>query len=336
MTVIDAHSHFLPPGLVDILASREYAAAHVETRPGSGRWLVCEAGLQFPLAPTFYDVGAKLEWMDERGIDISLTSVGAPLFLYEINEEDGGERSAEICRMVNDAAAELEKASDGRLIGVATVPMTAPELAVEELRRACGTLGLKGLETGTSVGEKMLDDPSLDPLWATAMELGAPVFLHPYVYMLGIFQHPGFERFFLLNTVGNPLETHLAAARLVLGGVFDRHPDLVFELSHGGGSFPYQLARLEHTYVMREQVREVAARKPMEYLDNFLIDTVLYDKRPLEYLLDLVGPDRVIFGTDGPFDIADLTGIEWAREHSEEIATKILEGNARRAYGLAG
>lgn len=330
MTVIDAHSHFLPPGLIDVLASGEYEAAHVEDRPGSGRWLVCEAGLQFPLTPTFYDVGAKLDWMDGNGIDVSLTSVGAPLFLYDI----GAKRSAEICRMVNDAAAELAEASGGRLIGVATVPMAEPELAVEELRRACGTLGLKGVEIGTSVGSRMLDHPDLDTLWATATEFGAPVFLHPYLYMLGLLQHPGFERFFLLNTVGNPLETHLAGARLVLGGVFDRHPELIVQLSHGGGSFPFQLARLEHTYAMREQVREVAQRRPLEYVDNFLFDTVLYDNRPLQFLLDLIGPERVIFGTDGPFDIADLTGIEWARTHGEDVATQILEGNARRAYGL--
>jgi aminocarboxymuconate-semialdehyde decarboxylase len=330
MTVIDSHSHFLPPGLIDVLASREYEAARVEDRPGSGRWLVCEAGLQFPLADVFFDVEAKLRWMDDKGIDISLTSVGAPLFLYEI----GPERSAEICRMVNDAAAELSAASDGRMIGVATVPMAEPELAVEELQRACGTLGLKGVEIGTSVGTTMLDHESLDDFWATAEKLGAPVFLHPYLYMLGLLQHPGFERFFLLNTVGNPLETHLAAARLVLGGVFDRHPGLVVQLSHGGGSFPYQLARLQHTYVMREAVREVAKRPPFEYVDNFLFDTVLYDERPMNYLLDLVGPERVIFGTDGPFDIADMVGLEWARGKGEEVAAQVLEGNARRAYGL--
>jgi aminocarboxymuconate-semialdehyde decarboxylase len=330
LTVIDAHTHFLPPGLVEVLRSREYEHAYVEDRPDSGPWLVCKAGLQFPLDPKFYDPEAKLAWMDEKGIDISLTSVAAPLFLYET----GAERSAEIARMVNDAAAQLSSQTDGRMVGVATVPMTAPELAADELRRACGELGLKGVEIGTTVGDVMLDDAALEPFWSAAEEVGATVFLHPYTYMLGLQQHPGFKQFFLLNTVGNPLETHLAAGRMILGGLFDRHPGVVVQLSHGGGGLPFQLARLQHTYNMREAVREVAQKPPFDYLDNLLFDTVLYDERPLAYLLELVGPERVIFGTDGPFDIADMTGAEFARRHGDGAATAILEGNARRAYNL--
>jgi aminocarboxymuconate-semialdehyde decarboxylase len=212
--------------------------------------------------------------------------------------------------------------------------MCAPELAAEELRRACGELGLKGVEIGTSVGDTTLDDPALDPVFAAAADLGAPLFLHPYTYMLGLQTVPGFERFFILNTVGNPLETHLAAARLILGGVFDRHPELTVQLSHGGGALPYQLARLDRTYDFREQVREVARRRPSEYLDRFLFDTVLYDRRPLEFLIELVGPERVVFGTDHPFDIADLTALEAVRSMANDVAAKVLESNAGRAYGL--
>ena len=330
MTVIDTHSHFLPPAVIDILREGGYPHARVEDRDGAGTWIVCTRGLQFPLTPLFDDVGAKLEWMDERGIDVSLTSISAPLFLYELDVE----RLDELCRQVNDAAAELSGQSDGRLVGMATVPITEPELAARELRRACGALGLKGVEIGTSVGEMMLDDPSLDPFYAAAEELGATIFLHPYVYMLGLATVPGFERFFLLNNAGNMLETHVAAARLMLGGVFDRYPKLRVQLSHGGGSLPYQLARLNHTYELREQVREVAKRSPFDYVDNFLFDTVVYDPRPLRFLLDLVGPDNVVFGTDHPFDIADASAIESVAAIDDGIAIKVLESNARAAYGL--
>lgn len=225
-------------------------------------------------------------------------------------------------------------ASDGRLAGMASVPITDPELAARELRRACTELGLKGVEIGTSVGETMLDDPCLDPFYAAAEELGTPVFIHPYTCMLGTQTAPGFERFFLLNSVGNMLETHTAAARLMLGGVFDRHPGLRVQLSHGGGGLPYQLARLDHTYQMREQIREVAKRPPSGYLRNFLFDTVVYDSRPLRFLLELVGPDNVVFGTDHPFDIADTSGIESVKAINEETAVRVLESNASAAYGL--
>lgn len=328
-TVVDAHSHFLSPGALELLRQGDYPLAHIEQRAGS-EWVVCESGLQYPLTPLFTSVEAKLEWMDERGIDVALTSIAAPLFFYELPAE----RVAELSREINDAAAALARESDDRILGVATVPVTSPEEAAAELRRACGELGLKGVEIGTSVGETMLDDPELDPFFAAAAELNAPVFLHPYTFMLGLQSQPGFERYFLLNTVGNPMETHLAAARLTLGGVFDRQPNLIVHLSHGGGSLPFQLARLDRTYKQRENVRESASKPPSAYVENFLFDTVLYDPAPIRFLLDRFGPERVIFGSDHPFDIADLTGLELGRELGGSVGEMVLGGNAARAYGL--
>jgi aminocarboxymuconate-semialdehyde decarboxylase len=331
MTVIDAHSHFLSPGAMEMLRRGDYSLAHIEERNGSGPWVVCEQGLEYPLTPLFYDVEHKLRWMDERGIDVALTSIAAPLFFYELETE---QQVLDVCREINDAAADLTRESGGRIVGVAAAPMVAPELAAEELRRACGELGLKGVEIGTSVGDTPLDDPSLEPFYRAAEEVGAPIFLHPYTFMLGLQSHPGFERYFLLNTIGNPMETHLAAARLTLGGVFDRHPDLIVHLSHGGGGLPFQLARLDGTYNKRAYVRETASKPPSGYISNFLFDTVLYDPAPIHFLLERFGPERVIFGTDHPFDIADLTGLEVAKGAGGEIAESVLGANAARAYGL--
>jgi aminocarboxymuconate-semialdehyde decarboxylase len=316
--------------VVDFLRSGEFALGRAEERPGSGTWIVAESGLQFPLTPLFHDVEAKLAWMDARGIDVSLTSIAAPFFMYELAPSE----AVSLAEAINDAAVKLAAESGGRLVGVATVPLNAPELAARELRRACGELGLKGVEIGTSLGETMLDDSSLDPFFAAAAELGVPVFLHPYTAMLGLLHVSGFERFFLLNSVGNPLETHLAAARLILGGVFDRHPRLTVQLSHGGGGLPYQLARLDRTYAMREQVRELASRPPSEYRGNLLFDTVVYGRAQLEFLIELVGADRVVFGTDHPFDVADATGLEAGAFLSADAAASVLGTNATRAYNL--
>lgn len=330
MRTIDAHSHFLSPGSIEMLRRGDYPLAHIEQRSGSGEWVVCEQGLEYRLTPLFTDIGAKLEWMDERGIDVALTSIAAPLFFYELAPE----QVIDVSREINDAAAALAKDSDGRILGVATVPMTSPEEAASELRRACGELGLKGVEIGTSVGDVTLDDPELEPFFSAAAELGAPVFLHPYTFMLGLQSHPGFERYFLLNTIGNPMETHLAAARLTLGGVFDRHPELIVHLAHGGGGLPFQLARLDGTYNKRSYVRESASKAPSGYISNFLFDTVLYDSQPIRFLLERFGPERVVFGTDHPFDIADLTGLETARGLENGAASKVLGENAARAYGI--
>lgn len=330
MTTVDAHSHFMSPGSLDLLRSGDYPLAHIEQREGGVEWVVCKQGLEYPLTPLFTDVEAKLEWMDERGIDVALTSIAAPLFFYELAPD----RLVDLCREINDAAAMLARDSEGRILGVATVPMTSPHDAAAEVRRACGELGLKGVEIGTSVGETMLDDPALDPFYEALTDVGAPLFLHPYAFMLGLETHPGFERYFLLNTVGNPMETHLAAARLMLGGVFDRHPELIVHLSHGGGGLPFQLARLDGTYNKRANVRESASKPPSGYIENFLFDTVLYHPAPIKFLLDRFGPERVIFGSDHPFDIADLTGLEVARSLQESVREMVLGGNAARAYNL--
>lgn len=329
MRVVDAHSHFLPEPLLDLLRRGDYPHARVQERNGA-TWVVCTSGLQFPLTPLFNDPEAKLEWMDRWGIDVALSSTCAPLFLYELPSDE----LDDLCRRVNDAAAALAASSGGRIIGMATVPLTDPDLATRELRRSHQELGLKGVEIGTSIGDMMLDDPSLDTFYDAAEELGVPILLHPYVYMLGFRTIPGFERFFLQNNIGNMVETHIAAARLLLGGVFDRHPKLRVQLSHGGGGLTYQLARLDHTYRLREQVREVAARAPSDYAGNLLFDTVVYDPKPLRFLVDLVGPENVVFGTDHPFDIADTSAIDAVKAMGEETAAMVLDSNAARAYAL--
>lgn len=328
--VIDAHSHFLPAVVVEALRSDAFPHGRVEDRGGQ-TWIVAKSGLEFPLMPLFYDAQTKLDWMDERKIDRALVSASAPFFLHELTP---AEDQIALQRATNDAAAELAKESGGRLIGVATVPITMPEEAAAELRRANDELGLKGVEIGTSVGQMMLDDLALDVFYQTAEELRAPVFLHPYTGMLGLTTMPGFDKFFLQNNIGNGLETHIAAARLTLGGVFDRFPGLKVHLAHGGGAFPYGLARLDHTYGKRAQVSASAERPPSSYLDNFLFDTVVYGERQLEFLLSLVGPRNVVFGTDNPFDIYDMTGYGFSAAQEEPVAAALLCENTKREYGL--
>ncbi|MGH2945397.1 MAG: amidohydrolase family protein [Solirubrobacteraceae bacterium] len=330
MTVVDAHSHFLPLELVEFLRQGNHPDVRVEDADGRPPLLVYASGTRFPLTPNFHDPEAILGEMDRVGIDVSLLSVAAPLFFYELDPAT----SLEVSRLLNDAAAQLARESGGRLHAMATVPLNAPEDAAQELRRARRELGLRGVEIGASVGATMLDAPELDPFFAVAAELEMPVFIHPYTSMLGDGRPPGLDRYFLSNSVGNPLETHRAAACLILGGVLDRHPRLLVQLAHAGGSLPYQLSRVNHTYGLREEVRAVAARPPFEYLDHFLFDTVIYDERPLDFLLSLVGPERVVFGTDYPFDMADLTGLGLRSRLSAADAERVLESNARGAYGL--
>ncbi|MGH2956640.1 MAG: amidohydrolase family protein [Solirubrobacterales bacterium] len=328
--VVDAHSHFIPANLVARLRQGSGpTGSRIEVRAGV-EWLVHSARLAYPLAPYFWDLEARLESMDEDGIDAAVVSIAPPLFLYSLPAPE----ASEYCAAVNSAAAALVADAPDRLRALATLPMSDPTSAAAELRAAVGELGLAGAEIGTSVGSLQLDHPRLAPVWEAAEELGVPVMLHPHRAMV---EGPpaGMERYYLANVVGNPVETTVAASRLLLGGVFDRYPGLRVLLVHGGGFLPYQLGRLSHAYAEAPDVAADARRPPGKYLENLLIDTVLFDEDALDFALRLVGEERVVFGTDQPFDMADRTTLPALRDSGLDRAA-ILAGNALRSFAPDG
>ena len=331
--MVDAHTHFIPLEFVDYLRSGEGpASVTVIDREGRDPLISHSNGLAYPVFPLFHDAAAKLEQMDVDGIDVSLCSIVPSLFLYDAEPAE----TLRAHRVINDAGAEYAAASGGRIAVLATVPLNDPQAAADELRRACGQLGLPGVEIGPSVGDAMIDSPDFEPFLAAAEELGVTVMLHPYLNMVAK-PGPDLDGFHLSNVVGNPFETAVAASRLIVGGVFDRHPGLRVQLSHAGGAFTYQLGRLQHAYGAREETKSVARAEPYSYLGNFLFDTVIFDERALRFLLEVAGPDAVVFGTDLPFDMADMSALETVpRVAGADGAAKVLGENALRAYGVAG
>ena len=332
MPVVDAHTHFVPLEFLDFLRSGGGPPGVEVIDRGDREPLISHAnGLAYPVFPLFHDPTAKIEQMDRDGIDVSLCSIVPSLFLYDAEPAD----TLRAHRVINDAGAAYAERSGGRVAVLATVPLNDPAAAAAELHRACGELGLVGVEIGPSVGETMIDSEALEPLFAAAEELDVTVMLHPYLNMVAQ-PGPDLEGFHLPNVIGNPYETFVAAGRLIVGGVFDRHPGLRVQLVHAGGAFPYQLGRLEHAYRAREETRSVARRTPASYLGHFLFDTIIFDERALAFLIELAGPDAVLFGTDLPFDMADVSALEvLPRIASEEVVAKVLGGNALRAYGVA-
>jgi aminocarboxymuconate-semialdehyde decarboxylase len=317
--------------LVDLIRSGEAPPdLSVSERDGEDPLIVHDNGLRYPVFPLFHDAAAKLAQMDRDGIDIALISLTPSLLLYWTDPAD----TVRIHRFINDAGAELAGRGGGRLHALATVPLNDPPAAAEELRRARRELGVVGVEIGTSVGETMLDDPSLEPFFAAAEELGTPVLIHPYTNMIAA-PTPALAGFHLGNVIGNPMETFVAAARLIVGGVFDRHPNLRVQLVHAGGAFPYQLFRLDHAYEVREETKSKARRRPSEYLANLYFDTAIFEPRALDFLIGLTGPERVLFGSDLPFDMADLSGLDLAARVDSGLAERILGENARAVYGIS-
>lgn len=330
MPIVDTHTHFIPMDFVELLRRGEGPPdLSLAESEGKDPLIVHDNGLRYPVFPLFHDAGAKLEQMDRDGIDVSVISLSPSLLLYWADPAE----TARVHRFINDAGAALAERGQGRLHALATVPLNDPPAAAEELHRACSELGMVGVEIGTSVGDTMLDDPSLDPFFAAAEELAMPLLLHPYTNMIAA-PGPALQGFHLSNVIGNPLETFVAAARLIVGGVFDRHPGLRVQLVHAGGAFPYQLARLDHAYDVRSETKSKARRRPSEYLEHYLFDTVAFEPRALDFLIELAGPERVLFGTDVPFDMADLSARDLADRKDPSVASKVLGENALEIYRI--
>jgi aminocarboxymuconate-semialdehyde decarboxylase len=258
---------------------------------------VCEvAGVAYrPFPRGGHDIERRFKDMDAAEVDVHLLSVAPQTWLY------GQEAAVGIAgaTIQNDEIARLVKEHPERFSGIATLPMQAPDKAADELRRAMRKLGLHGAMIGSNIGGKNLDDPSFEPLWAAAEELDAFMMIHPG----NVAGADRLRSYYLGNLIGNPLDTTIAGACLIFGGVLERHPKLNFIMSHGGGFIPYQGGRWVHGWEVRPEPKVNVKHSPAPYLDRFLYDTILHAKAPLEFLISSVGANRVFLGSDYPYDM---------------------------------
>ncbi len=325
---IDIHTHFIPPQLIaDARQGRALNNLKLEQRHGA-EWVVHPQGYQYPLAAEFWDMEAKLRQMDKLGLDVSILSISPTLFFYWADAH----ATCDFCQLANESVAQMAQQSGGRLRGMATVPLQDPAAATAELRRAVTKLGLRGVELGTTMENAPLDDLRFDPLFAAAEELDVPVVLHPYY----VGSKPQLADFYMTNLIGNPLETTIAAARLILSGCLDRHPKLKVILVHAGGFLPFQIGRLDHGYDVRSETHAVIPQPPSSYLKRFYFDTITHANLPLKFLIDLVGKEHMVIGTDIPFDMADTHFTERLSfaNLGGDAANAIQSQNAIRLFGL--
>ena len=227
---------------------------------------------------------------------------------------------------------ELCAGGDGRLIPIGQVPLQDPDLACRELERALAA-GMKGVEIGNHVGDRDLDDEGIVTFLTHCASLGAPVFVHPW----DMFGGCRLEDWMLQWTVAMPAETQLSLNRMILGGAFDRLPaDLRICFAHGGGSFTFLLGRLENAWHRREAVRGLSTAPPSAYLDRFDVDSAVYDERALRYLVDVMGTDSVLLGTDYPFPLGEEHPGEVIRGcgFGAAVEDQLLGANALQFLGM--
>lgn len=327
MTTVDIHAHVIPPALVQ--AMRDGTAPdgiRLDDRAGTP-WVVHRQGYQYPLLDAFHDVESRLATMDRTGVDVAVLSIAPPLFLYWLSGAEG----VAAATTINDAIAAMVDTAPDRFAGVATLPMQDPEAAVTELRRSVTELGLRGAQIGANVEGLPLDHPSLRPILVEANRLGVPLLIHPYY----VGSTPGLDEFYLTNLQGNPWQTAVTASRLILSGLLDELPELKLVLFHGGGHLPYQIGRLDHGYRVRP---EAAAPKhaPSEYLRRFHFDSLTHSVESTRWLVELVGSDRVMFGTDIPFDMGGGTFAEQLphERFGKDALEDISHRNAESLFSL--
>lgn len=256
--------------------------------------------------------------MDAHNVDVMILCTVPVLFSYWAKPEHTHEWS----KFLNDHLAGVVQAHPQRFIGLGTLPMQNIELACEELRRVVTELGMPGVEIGSNINGMNLDDPSLHPFWKLAEELGAAIFVHPWE-MMGADRT---ERYFQQWLVGMPAETTLAASSMIFGGVFDRFPNLRVMFSHAGGSLPFTIGRLSHGYHARPDLCNVnTVGDPRSYIGKFWVDGITHDAQAFRFLIDLVGANKVAYGTDYPFPLGDLEHGRFIEEMNElDAATKEL------------
>lgn len=272
----------------------------------------------------FVTVEERLSDMDLQGIDMQTLAIAPPQYYYWLDADIG----PRIAAMENDRIAEMASERPDRFVGVATLPMDHPQAAVVEMERTHREHGMNGFEINADVNGGDLDDRRFDPIWAKACDLDMLVILHPH----GWTEPRRMDDYYLINLVCMPLASTVAVARMILGGVFHRFPDLKFLVVHGGGYLPFYFGRTDHGYRIRPEAQRHIPELPSHYLHKLHFDTTVFRPEEVEYLVAEFGAERVLLGTDYPFDMGptDPLGFLAQARLTESERDMILGGNAER------
>jgi aminocarboxymuconate-semialdehyde decarboxylase len=295
---VDVHSHVLPQEIMEAIRRRPRDYQMRVDGAGEKEMFLRDDKHGTPVYAEFHDANAKVEGMDRKGIDISVLSVTPVVFFYWLDADAGLAAS----RVMNDGIARMVTARPDRLRGMATLPMQDADAAIAELERVVKEHGFRAVELGCRVRGELLSAPQFRPVLKRAQELGVFIFTHPYI--AGSLARD-LGCYYLGNLAGMPFDTALMAAHLMLSGTMDALPDLKIILAHGGGHLPYQIGRLAHGHEVRKEARANTSNSPRALLRRFYFDALTHDAGALRFLIEKAGADRVMIGTDAPFDMAE-------------------------------
>jgi aminocarboxymuconate-semialdehyde decarboxylase len=323
----DIHAHIMPekwPGLKEKYGYGGFI--YLEDEPGSdAKRMMRDDGMFFRrVEKNCYDPESILIDMDNNGVQTMALCNIPVLFNYWAKPAHTYDWS----QYLNDFFCDIQKKYPSRFVGLGTLPMQDVELAIKELER-CKEIGLPGVEIGSHIEDKNLDHETFYPFWEAAQDLEMSIFIHPWE-MMG---QMDMQKFWLPWLVGMPAETSRAICSMMFGGVFDKFPDLRVMFAHGGGSFAHTLGRISHGWHCRPDLVNINdVSDPFDYRGKFWVDGITHDKDALRYLIQVIGIDKISYGTDYPFPLGDLEHGKFIMEMedlSQESKNKLFFENAQ-------
>jgi len=326
---VDFHTHIIPedfPNFVEKFSGERW--------PVMQRTCTCGANIMVggkvfrEITDQCWDPARRISDMEREHVDVQVLSPIPVTFSYWAPPE----QAALMAQIQNDFIAQTVRENPKRFIGLGTVPLQDTEFAIREMERCMNELDMKGIEIGTNVNGKNLDDPSLIDFFAAAEKMNVPLFVHPWE-TLG---KDRITRHNLMYTVGMPSETALAAASLILGGVMEKFPDLKICFAHGGGSFPYILPRLDKGWKVWPHLRLID-KPPSHYAKSFYFDSLVNDPKIVQFLVDSFGHEKILMGSDYPFLLREIppgNDVENTVSLTDEQKKAIMGENALRFLNM--
>ena len=323
--IVDIHCH------LNIAAAEALVRAQIDNPPNplafmSQASMAVNGRLFAEIGPRLNGVDERIGDMDRLGIDVQAISPSPGQYYYFAPPEIGRKAA----QLINDGMAEAVARHPDRLVGMGTVPMQEPQMAIAEMRRCVNELGLRGIEISSNVNGRELAAEEFRSFFSAAEELGILIFMHP----LGFTHGQRLAEHYLDNIIGNPIESTIALSHLIFGGVLESHPRLKLCVAHGGGYLPGYWGRMDHAYRVREDCREHICREPSSYLRQVWLDTLVFDQAQLQALVHSHGAERLCLGTDYPFDMAEPDPVGFHACLDDAAREAILGRNAAELLGL--